>query len=63
MKMKKIFATCVMVLVMATVTKVQFSAIKPQDPVRGPAVSSPAVEIAPNGDRVSHYPPYFHPDH
>jgi hypothetical protein len=23
--------------------------------------SSPAVQFAPNGDRVSHYPPYFHP--
>ena len=63
MKMKKIFATCVMALVMAAATKVQFRAVEPQDPVRGPAVSSPAVEIAPNGDRVGHYPPYFYPDH
>jgi hypothetical protein len=23
--------------------------------------SSPAVQTAPNGDRVSQYPPYFHP--
>lgn len=63
MKMKKIFATCAMVLVMVAATRVQMNPIHPQDPVRGPAVSSPAVEIAPNGDRVSHYPPYFHPDH
>jgi hypothetical protein len=29
----------------------------------GPAFSSPPVRMAPNGDRVSQYPPYFHPDH
>lgn len=29
---------------------------------RGPAVSSPEVEIAPNGERVSPYPPYYRPD-
>ena len=22
---------------------------------------SPSVQMAPNGDRASHYPPYFHP--
>ena len=29
---------------------------------RGPAVSSPQTRMAPNGDRVSPYPPYFHPE-
>lgn len=24
--------------------------------------SSPQVNLAPNGDRTSHYPPYFHPE-
>jgi hypothetical protein len=24
--------------------------------------SSPTVQFAPNGDRESHYPPYFHPN-
>lgn len=27
----------------------------------GPAVSSPHVKHAPNGDRESNYPPYYHP--
>ena len=27
---------------------------------RAPAFSSPQVEMAPNGDRVSHYAPYYH---
>ena len=26
-----------------------------------PGFSSPQAEIAPNGDRVGHYPPYYHP--
>ena len=30
---------------------------------RGPAVSSPQVRMDENGDRVSHYPPYYHPEH
>lgn len=25
------------------------------------STSSPSVQTAPNGDRVSQYPPYFHP--
>ncbi len=30
---------------------------------RGPAVSSPQVFMdESNGDRVSHYPPYYHPE-
>ncbi len=29
---------------------------------RAPAFSSPEVEMAPNGDRVSPYPPYYHPE-
>jgi len=29
---------------------------------RGPAVSSPQTLMAPNGDRLSPYPPYFHPE-
>ena len=28
----------------------------------GPATSVPQVDITPNGDRVSHYAPYFYPD-
>ncbi len=24
--------------------------------------SSPQVNLAPNGDRTSHYPPYYHPE-
>lgn len=27
-----------------------------------PAFSSPRVRLAPNGDRESHYPPYYHPE-
>jgi len=27
-----------------------------------PAFSSPDVNMAPNGDRVSHYPPYYRPE-
>jgi hypothetical protein len=30
---------------------------------KAPAFSSPQVTMAPNGDRVSHYPPYYHPEH
>ena len=30
---------------------------------RAPAFSSPQESMAPNGDRVSHYPPYYHPEH
>jgi len=33
----------------------------PQDPTRGSAFSSPQEQIAPNGDIVSPYPPYFRP--
>jgi hypothetical protein len=29
---------------------------------RGPSFSSPQESMAPNGDRVSHYPPYYHPE-
>jgi len=29
---------------------------------RAPAFSSPQVEMAPNGDRGSNYPPYYHPE-
>ena len=29
---------------------------------RVPVVSSPQVSVAGNGDRVSQYPPYFHPE-
>jgi len=29
---------------------------------RGPSFSSPRVEMAPNGDRVSPYPPGYHPE-
>ncbi len=29
---------------------------------RAPAFSSPEEKMAPNGDRVSHYPPYYHPE-
>ncbi len=28
----------------------------------GPTVSVPQVYMTPNGDRVSHYAPYFQPD-
>ncbi len=30
---------------------------------RGPSFSSPQEKMAPNGDRVSPYPPYYHPEH
>lgn len=29
---------------------------------RGPSFSSPQETMHPNGDRVSHYPPYYHPE-
>jgi hypothetical protein len=29
---------------------------------RGPSFSSPQEKMAPNGDRVGHYPPYYHPE-
>jgi hypothetical protein len=29
---------------------------------RGPSFSSPQVTMHENGDRVSHYPPYYHPE-
>jgi hypothetical protein len=29
---------------------------------RAPAFSSPEERMAPNGDRESHYPPYYHPE-
>ncbi|MGO9316157.1 MAG: hypothetical protein ACLQBD_13840 [Syntrophobacteraceae bacterium] len=29
---------------------------------RAPAFSSPEVKMAPNGDRESHYSPYYHPE-
>jgi hypothetical protein len=29
---------------------------------KAPWFSSPQVYLAPNGDRVSRYPPYYHPD-
>lgn len=30
---------------------------------RGPSFSSPQEMMAPNGDRQSQYPPYYHPEH
>jgi hypothetical protein len=38
------------------------TSMDPQDPDRGPAVSTPKEHVAPNGDLVSPYPPYFRPD-
>ncbi|GLI33779.1 hypothetical protein DAMNIGENAA_12120 [Desulforhabdus amnigena] len=61
MKMTRIFTTIVMAWLMIAATTVRVSPINPQDPVRGPTNSSPQVHIAPNGDRVGHYPPYFYP--
>ncbi|MHC1726943.1 MAG: hypothetical protein AB9866_13205 [Syntrophobacteraceae bacterium] len=29
---------------------------------KAPAFSSPEVKMHENGDRVSHYPPYYHPE-
>jgi hypothetical protein len=29
---------------------------------RGPSFSSPEAPMAPNGDRIGHYPPYYHPE-
>ena len=29
---------------------------------RGPSFSSPQETMHENGDRVSHYPPYYHPE-
>ncbi len=29
---------------------------------KGPSFSSPQVKMHENGDRVSHYPPYYHPE-
>jgi len=29
---------------------------------RGPSFSSPQETMSPNGDRVGHYPPYYHPE-
>ena len=34
----------------------------PADGNWGPAISAPQVYMTPNGDRVSHYSPYFNPD-
>ncbi len=35
-----------------------------QDELRkAPGFSSPQEYIVPNGDRLSHYPPYYHPEH
>jgi len=33
------------------------------DDDRAPAFSSPEVQMHENGDRVSKYPPYYHPEH
>jgi hypothetical protein len=30
---------------------------------KGPGFSAPEIEMAPNGDRFSHYPPGYRPDH
>ncbi len=34
----------------------------PRDLDRAPAFSSPGEQMAPNGDRTSPYPPYYHPE-
>jgi hypothetical protein len=58
---RSIFLTFIFVFVLAGYTTIEVSRLGNQEPPRSPSVSSPAVEMAPNGDRVSPYPPYFHP--
>ena len=60
MTMKTVLATLLLVLMLTGLAMAGASSIDPND--RGPAISSPPVEIAPNGDRVSPYPPYFRPN-
>lgn len=60
-QMKKILGA-MLVFVLVAAPEVNVRRIPSQDKTRGPTVSDPQTEIAPNGDRVSPYPPYFRPD-
>lgn len=66
MKLKKLPATLIIAAAVAA-TNAQAPAQTPlvsslsnQD--KAPAVSSPQETTHENGDRVSHYPPYYHPE-
>lgn len=59
----KRLAMMLLLVLAAAVVQPQVSNMPLKDNVRGPTISEPRIHMAPNGDRVSHYPPYFHPDH
>ena len=73
MKSKKIVLSIVFAAITAAAGVVYAQPSAPQPPDRSmighlsiqdraPAFSSPEVKMAPNGDRESHYPPYYHPE-
>jgi hypothetical protein len=73
MKSKKIILSIVFAAVTAAAGVVYAQLYAPQPPDhdmighlsiqdRAPAFSSPEVRMAPNSDRESHYPPYYHPE-
>jgi hypothetical protein len=59
MNLRKAFLLMILLQVMA-VPKPLISNLDNQD--KAPAVSSPQVTMHENGDRESHYPPYYHPE-
>ncbi len=66
MKLKKLSAIFV-IAAAAAATNAQVpvqtplvSSLSNQD--KAPAISSPQATMHENGDRVSHYPPYYHPE-
>jgi hypothetical protein len=55
---KGLFA--IVLLAAVTVPQPLVGSLDNQD--KAPAFSSPRAEMHENGDRVSHYPPYYHPE-
>ena len=70
MKLGRMVLTILFAAVAATQGTVAVEPTPPQRPLvrnlnnqdKAPAFSSPQEEMAPNGDRVGHYPPYYHPE-
>ena len=69
MKLKRLVVSMVLA-VFAAAQGIVVETPEPQRPLvdhlsnqdRAPAFSSPQEEMAPNGDRVSPYPPYYRPE-
>jgi hypothetical protein len=70
MKLGRLVLTILFAALATAQSPVAVEPTPPQRPLVGnlnnqdkaPAFSSPQEEMAPNGDRAGHYPPYYHPE-